>query len=174
MVKPIPMLRRAKIADLEDLIALSVQTFRDTYGEYNTPEDMDAYLSSAFNRDRIRKELTEPTTTYLLADVEGECAGYAKLQYRKPPPCVTGPEPLELARIYAQSRWHGKGVGAALMRACLEQCRIQHKQTLWLGVWGTNTNAVRFYERWGFHSAGNIEFTLGSDIQTDIVMVRTV
>ena len=48
------------------------------------------------------------------------------------------------------------------------------KDAVWLGVWDRNERAIRFYESWGFHRAGSQPFLLGSDLQTDLVMVRRI
>ena len=45
---------------------------------------------------------------------------------------------------------------------------------MWLGVWEHNTRAQRFYRRRGFRRVGDQSFVLGSDAQTDHVMVRPV
>jgi ribosomal protein S18 acetylase RimI-like enzyme len=39
-------------------------------------------------------------------------------------------------------------------------------------VWEHNVRAVRFYAKHGFRDVGSHVFVLGSDVQTDRVMVR--
>jgi len=170
----IPMLRLAKPADVSILVSLSEQTFRDSYGDRNEPANMDAYIGSAFNRKRISAELTDPAITYLLAEVREEPVGYAKLAMQPAPPCVTGSRPIELARIYARTDWIGKGIGAALMRACLDQAQIRECRTIWLSVWEPNTHAIAFYRKWAFEDVGDRLFQLGNDFQRDVVMMRSV
>jgi hypothetical protein len=41
-------------------------------------------------------------------------------------------------------------------------------------VWERNARAIRFYEQWDFHPAGTQPFLLGTDLQTDLVMVRRI
>jgi ribosomal protein S18 acetylase RimI-like enzyme len=48
------------------------------------------------------------------------------------------------------------------------------KDAVWLGVWERNARAIRFYEEWDFHPAGTQPFLLGTDLQTDLVMVRRI
>ncbi|MHC4791202.1 MAG: GNAT family N-acetyltransferase [Planctomycetota bacterium] len=60
------------------------------------------------------------------------------------------------------------------MKSCLEAARIDGHQTIWLGVWEKNAQAIRFYEKWDFKKVGTKEFILGSDRQIDDVMERPV
>ena len=85
---------------------------------------------------------------------------------------VGGAKPIELVRLYASREWIGRGVGAALMRACLEEARGAGYETIWLGVWERNARAQTFYEKWGFRAVGEHVFQLGSDPQRDILMER--
>ena len=44
----------------------------------------------------------------------------------------------------------------------------------WLGVWERNGRAQAFYRKWNFRTVGEHVFQLGSDLQRDIVMERTL
>ena len=171
-----PRIRAATPADAESLAALAEQTFRDTFADHNSTEDMEAYVRDSFSLDRVRAELADDTNTFLLAFVDGEEQpdGYAKLRTGTTDPSVTGPDPVELQRLYVDQRAIGHGVGAALMRASLEAARSAGHRTLWLGVWDRNAPAISFYQRWWFETVGDHEFRLGSDRQTDLIMARPV
>jgi ribosomal protein S18 acetylase RimI-like enzyme len=43
---------------------------------------------------------------------------------------------------------------------------------VWLGVWEKNEKAIGFYKRNGFVEFDKHLFTLGTDVQTDIMMRR--
>lgn len=137
---------------------------------------MEAYVREAFSPERMRVELEDRTNTFFLAFSTGAelPSGYAKLRSGTPDPSVTGPNPIELQRLYVDRAAIGHGVGAALMRASLETAESRGYETLWLGVWERNARAIGFYERWGFQSLGDHVFRLGSDDQTDLIMVRGV
>jgi ribosomal protein S18 acetylase RimI-like enzyme len=172
----LPRIRTATLADAEPLAALAERTFRDTFADDNSTDDMDAYVRDAFSLDRIRAELADDVNTFLLAFIDGEAQpdGYAKLRNGTADPGVTGPEPVELQRLYVSRRTMGQGVGAALMRASLDAARSAGRRTLWLGVWERNARAISFYERWQFEAVGKHVFRLGSDPQTDLIMARSV
>jgi ribosomal protein S18 acetylase RimI-like enzyme len=45
---------------------------------------------------------------------------------------------------------------------------------LWLGVWEHNLRAIGFYRKRGFVQCGAQPFLLGTDLQTDWIMNRTL
>ena len=172
-MSPLPVtVRNATDADAGLLAEVGARTFSDTFAADNSPEDMAAYLSTAFGPSLQAAELADPSATFLIAEVDGEAAGYAKLQVNDAPDCVTGGKPIELVRLYAERKYHGRGVGAALMQECLRAAKLSGAHTLWLGVWEHNHRAQAFYRKWGFTEVGSHDFRLGTDIQTDILMAR--
>lgn len=70
-------------SEVERLQAISIETYTDTFGEYNTQADMDAYLSQAYDLQRLTKELIQPESAFFWALDHGEIAGYLKLNIRK-------------------------------------------------------------------------------------------
>ena len=66
--------------------------------------------------------------------------------------------------------FHGRGVGEALLNACVRQAREWGCDVVWLGVWERNPRAIAFYEKWGFRRVGEQRFLVGTDSQRDHVM----
>jgi diamine N-acetyltransferase len=174
MSQPIPLIRRASVTDARLLAELAARTFKDTFAVDNNPDDMAAYMAVAFSPAKQTEELADPLSVFLIAEVDSEAVGYAQLHAGAAPVCVTGDAPIELARLYVAQQWLGHKVGAALMRACIDEARQSGYQTLWLGVWERNPRARAFYRRWDFQEVGDHIFQLGSDPQTDIVMSRKI
>jgi len=165
-------IRRASRDDVEILVELGIRTFRDSFGPDNDPQDLEAYLAAAFTPTQIASELADPTVTFLLAYAAEKPIGYAKLKTGKVPECVHGFKPVELVRLYVQKGVIGKGYGAALMAACIEEARQSGYETLWLGVWERNEHAQNFYRKWDFSEVGSKEFVVGKDVQKDRIMER--
>ena len=172
--------RRARPADAATLAALGERTFRDTFAASNAAHDMDAYAALAFGLRQQSAELGDPRVTCLIAESaepSGRHAiGYAVLRQAadETPPCVTGESPIELARLYVDRAWHGRSVGAALMRRAMDEARDRGARTLWLGVWEHNARARAFYARWGFAEVGEHDFLLGGDVQRDLLLARAL
>ena len=156
------------------LAELGERTFVETFAADNRPEDMAAYLATAFGPEQQLAELTDAHSTFLIAEVDGVAAGYAKLHPGRTPESITGERPIELVRLYVSKAWLGRGVGAALMSECLDEAKRAAYQTLWLGVWERNERARAFYRKWDFREVGKHIFQLGDDPQIDILMERPV
>lgn len=177
--------RAARLADASALSLLGAATFRETFEGDNTPEDMAQYLAEAFTPARQAAEITDPAGAVLVAErretsgdageaVTGELLGYAQLVAGPTPAAVQGPMPLELKRLYVARAWHGRGVAQALMDAALEVARVRGAGTMWLGVWERNPRAAAFYRKYRFERVGEHTFVLGTDAQTDWILVRAL
>ncbi|HKG15274.1 MAG TPA: GNAT family N-acetyltransferase [Pyrinomonadaceae bacterium] len=172
--KPDVAVRRADTDDAGLLSELGARTFSETFAADNSPEDMAAYLASSFNLAQQTAELEDPASTFFIAEVGGVAAGYAMLRAGEPEKGIEGAEPVELVRLYVSGEWLGRGVGEALMRACVGEARQAGHETIWLGVWERNGRAQAFYRKWGFRAVGEHVFQVGSDAQTDILMERAL
>jgi diamine N-acetyltransferase len=168
-----PIATRSARPDEAALLAeLGASTFAETFEAANTPENFSAYMRTAFGEPIQRAELLDPETTVFFAERAGDVVGYVMLREGRTPSIVPAADALEIARLYARRRAVGTGVGAALMQRALAEAAGRGKDAVWLGVWERNERAIRFYESWGFHRCGTQPFVLGTDLQTDLVMVR--
>ena len=167
-------IRRGTVEDAALLTELGARTFAETFAPDNTPEDLAAYMAASFNLQQQTAELNDPASTFLIAELDGRAAGYAKLHDAEPEKGVEGTKPVELVRLYVSREWLGRGIGAQLMRACLDQARQAGHETIWLGVWERNARAQAFYRKWNFRPVGEHEFRLGTDLQRDILMERAL
>ena len=174
MQPPELSIRLASVDEADMLAEIGARTFRDTFAHDNDPEDMKSYLASAFAPDQIKAELADPASTFLLAFVGQETVGYAKLKAGEAPECVGGHRAVELVRLYLDQSVVGKGYGADLLEACLENAHESGYETMWLGVWEHNERAKAFYRKWGFIKVGTHDFVVGDDVQKDIIMERRV
>ena len=167
-------IREATIADALMLSELGRRTFRDAFDADISDKDMAAYLGEAFGVEIQTRELDEPSSVFLVAQVKGTAVGYSRLGLGNTHRCVAGVRPMEIVRFYSDSFWIGRGVGPALMKASLEQAATRQCDRVWLAVWERNTRAIAFYSRWGFDVVGEADFALGEDVQHDLVMARPV
>lgn len=164
--------RRVIPADLALLQSLSVRTFREAFESFYAPADFDAFLSDAFHPEKLARELADPAFTFIFAEQDAKPLGYAVLRQGMAEPCVIGPDPIELGRIYTLQEALGKGVGPALLEACINIAKDKGARTLWLGVWEKNPRALAFYARHGFRDVGFHHFLVGSQVDVDRILVK--
>jgi ribosomal protein S18 acetylase RimI-like enzyme len=161
-------------ADAMALAELAARTFRETFAADTRPDDMELHVAETYGVSQQEQELLDPDITTLLADVDGELAGYAQLRSGTTPSCVTDDAPLELWRFYVAQPWQGRGAAQALMQRVEEEASRRGARTLWLGVWENNERAKAFYRKNGFSDAGSHVYMVGTDAQTDRIFVRSL
>ena len=166
--------RPAVSSDVASLAELAARTFRDTFAADNAPDDMAHHLAAAYGPVQQGRELADPNVITLLADASGQLAGYAQVRHAPAPACVVGDAPIELWRLYVDRGWHGRGVAQELMRCIELEAQRRGARTLWLGVWERNERAKAFYRKWNFVDVGSHVFRVGSDAQTDRILVRPI
>jgi diamine N-acetyltransferase len=169
-------IRFANVDDAELLAKLGRETFHDAFaGNPLMPqEDLLLYLDSAFTIQQITSELNDPKTIFLLAEIDGEMGGYAKLDCGVTTDGVNGENPIKLKRLYNKQKFIGFGVGAALLKNCLDEAKNRNHDTIWLTVWKHNEIAQNFYRKFYFEDCGTFEFQLGETTFLDVLMQRSV
>jgi ribosomal protein S18 acetylase RimI-like enzyme len=170
----IPVIRLGVPADAAALAELAARTFSDTFAADNRPEDMAAHEAEAYSTVIQGRELADPNITTLIVELRGELAGFAQIRRAPVPDCVKGASPIELWRFYVTRNWHGRGIAPALMAVADAEAARAGGRTLWLGVWERNERAKAFYRKSGFTDVGTQQFVVGTDVQTERVMVRPI
>jgi ribosomal protein S18 acetylase RimI-like enzyme len=166
------VIRAGVATDATALAELAAQTFRETFAADNRPEDIALHTAHAYGTSQQERELVDPDISTLLVEIDGQLAGYAQLRSSVPPAFVIGEKPIELWRFYIAQPWQGRGVAQALLRKVESEAHRRGGRTLWLGVWERNERAKTFYHKSGFVDKGSHIFIVGTDPQTDRILVR--
>ena len=111
----------------------------------------------------------------LLALQDTGIVAYAQVRRNTTAPaCVTHPEAVELQRLYADRSVHGTGLPMRAMQCTLDAARELGGWYAWLGVWERNARAMAFYRKAGFDEIGFTHYVVGSDRQTDRVLLASL
>ena len=166
--------RRGSVSDAESVSAFARRLFEETFGAQNDAQDMAMYTAKAFTPSVQRGELEDPARVYVVGERDGTISAYALLRVGSRHSSVQGDAPVEIERFYVDSALHGQGIAGAMMDEVVRIARSTGADVLWLGVWSQNTRAIRFYEKRGFIIVGSQTFLLGTDVQIDHVMARSL
>lgn len=166
------VMRKADRQDAALLAELGKRAFHEAFAGQTAPEDMATYLQSTFPIDKIKRELNNKDSQYLIAELQTDPVGYAYLDPTQPPGCIEDPNAIQLTRFYLLKKCYGLGVGNSLMQACLNESSARGHRTVWLSSWELNGRANAFYKRWHFKVAGRQKFVVGSDVQNDFILRR--
>lgn len=167
-------IRQATLKDAPLLAEMGWQAFDEAFGEHpkNHSDDMKLYRDEYFSAKGIAADLDEEKILYIIAELDGEAAGYAKIEFDSHEDCLANGKTIELCRLYALDKFIGKGIGKNLMLKFLEIGKEKDCELAWLGVWEFNFRAQEFYKKFGFEKCGEHIFQLGNDPQIDWVMQR--
>ncbi|MFT4737004.1 MAG: ribosomal protein S18 acetylase RimI-like enzyme [Paraglaciecola sp.] len=156
--------------ELSDLMELGKRTYRETFQDGNTIEDMEQYLERAFNKERIEREYYQADSHFFFACYGDHIAGYLKFNTGEAQTEPYDLESMELQRIYVDAPYQGLQIGQVMMDFTVQYAKEQGATSIWLGVWEKNIKAIHFYERNGFVNTGAHDFLMGTDLQQDLLM----
>lgn len=167
-------IRKAIGADAKLIRVLGAVTFFEAYFEQDDAHDLANYIHESFDLDKIRAEIADKNAAFFIIYLDSHAVGYAKLRENSRIDCIKTENSIELQRIYVVERVFGKGVGAHLLKHCLETAKAQGFETLWLGVWEENKRAQKFYAKHGFKRAGELEFPYGETVGINFVLEKVL
>ncbi|WP_251546680.1 GNAT family N-acetyltransferase [Limosilactobacillus caecicola] len=158
--------------DLERLQKIAKQTFTETFGADNDPADLKEFLDTNYSINQLRDEINAVDSRTYFYNLNGQIAGYLKLNWDSSQTEPDYPEAMEIQRIYVLQRFQKLHIGGRLMKTALEVADELHKPAVWLGVWENNDNAQGFYHHYGFERVGEHTFVVGTDRQTDYLLMK--
>lgn len=165
-----PIIMHVGPDSLPEIQQIGRQTFYETFCDTNDEAELQKYLDQSFHTEKLIAELNHPCSQFYLARINGDVAGYLKLNTGDAQTEFQQENELEIERIYVRKPWWGKAVGQALMDFSLKVAAEKQVSAVWLGVWEHNHRAIRFYEKNGFEVFDKHIFRIGDKLQTDLLM----
>lgn len=165
-------LHKCTVADVDELRAVSIETYTDTFGEFNSDENMQVYLEDAYNREKLIAELENENSQFFFLKENNETTGYLKLNVRDAQSENIGENLLEIERIYVRTAFLRHGYGTKLIQTAEEIARGKGLSGMWLGVWEHNQRALNFYRKMGFRHISQHSFFMGDDEQIDLIFYK--
>ncbi|MDB5124103.1 MAG: paiA 2 [Mucilaginibacter sp.] len=165
-------LRKVELDEAGLLLDFSKKTFYDFFAHLNEPANIEAYALVAFTPQKMQEELSNPNSEFYFAMLNGQVAGYLKLNFADAQTEFRDEKALEVERIYVSGEHHGKHIGRQLLKFAVDTAINRQLDYVWLGVWEHNYKAIGFYQHHGFEVFSSHEFLLGDDRQIDLLMRR--
>ena len=167
--------REAGQMDAEALSLVGVATFLETFAGILAGDAIIEHCRES-NNTRAYSDYLNSGARAWLAELKPDAApvGFALLTRTELPGAQPDGSDLELKRIYLLSRFHGLGIGAALMGQVLAAAREMGAARLLLGVYAGNQQAQAFYGKLGFTQIAAREFSVGSRVYDDNVLAKSL
>lgn len=165
-------IKRVTIADVEELQKISRETFKATFDPYTAPDDMKQFLKEDYETKKLINEINNLDSRFFFLMVGDEVAGYLKINVGDAQTEYLKENALEVEQIYLRAAFQHRGLGNILLDYAEEIARKEGKDYIWLGVYEKNINAQHFYKRHGFEKVSQHTFQVGSDPQTDWLLLK--
>jgi ribosomal protein S18 acetylase RimI-like enzyme len=166
-------IRAAEAGDVDALALIGAATFLETFAGVLEGPAIVAHCLKEHSATAYRRYLAGGAEAWLVEAAEGAAPiGFALLAKAD----IPGGDPavdLELKRIYSLSRFHGTGLGRALMETAIAAAALRAERLL-LGVYAGNGRALAFYRKHGFEQIGERRFRVGARDYDDLVLARSL
>lgn len=151
------VVRPAVRTDARAIATIRVETWRAAYGGLIADEVLDRLdvdREAERRRSRWAENHADPRATELIAEVDGEVAGWAAVGASRDDDAR---DHGEVYAIYALERFWSTGVGHALLAASEDFLRDAGFDAALLWYLDGNDRAARFYERHGWTEDGAVK-----------------
>lgn len=161
-------LRRPLISEADDLAALHVRCWQESYAGLLDAEFLRT-LDPAYRAAIWRKVIPDPAMFARVAEVDGEEVGFV----------MSGPVSVdyrqwaggEVHALYLLRKFQGRGIGRQLLAAAFDNWRGQGGVDVVAMVFSENQPARCFYEARGGVAAGALEIELGGRKLVEVAYV---
>lgn len=174
MSEPGWRVRRATDEDLPALALVGAATFLETFADILDGAAVIAHCRDAHAQATYARYLESAAAAWLGETAGGAPIGFALVAPPELPAGLVRAGDIELKRIYLLSRFHGSGLGAALMAAAVAEAVARGAPRLLLGVYAHNARAIAFYAKQGFVPIGTRQFAVGGRLYDDVVLARAL
>jgi diamine N-acetyltransferase len=165
--------RHGRPEDSGILSALAIQVWLHTYATEGVSSVFATYVLSEFAPARFASLLSESSCAVLVAEHHTNLLGYAVVRANAvcPIPSVSG---AELATLYVQAPFLGKGVGALLLERAELWAMERMCAPIWLKTNSQNRRAIAFYAKHRYTKVGITFIELGSQKYENMVLIGPV
>jgi diamine N-acetyltransferase len=163
------LIRQGERRDAENLSALAIQVWLHTYATEGISSVISRYVLSEFSTAKFEALLSEDSSAVFVAEINEHLVGYAQVTTSTSCPVTTSSK-VELATLYVQEPFVGKGVGHALLGQAEQWAKQRSNTSIWLTVNSKNGRAIAFYAKHGYTKLGITYFELGNEQYENLVL----
>lgn len=156
-------IRVAVEADMPLLRELAERTWRVSYAEMISSEQMDYMLGWMYSAEQIAQELRDGVV-WKIAELDDVSVAFLSLT-------LEGDE-AKLSKLYVLPELQGRGIGAELLRHIETLAASRGACSIWLQVNKQNVRARRAYEGAGYRVERAAVFDIGGGFVMDDFILR--
>lgn len=164
------MMTFEKVADRQGLAvirAIADEIWPETFAAILSAEQI-AYMMEMMYAPQVMADELAQGYTFEIVRIDGEDAGYI----------VCSPyhdDVMKIHKVYLRSKFHGRGVGQAMLEEAQKIARENGFKRVCLNVNKQNLRAIRAYERNGFSTVESVKNPIGNGFyMDDFVMEKKI
>lgn len=167
-------IRKATISDIHTIRTMANVTFRHTYREILTPQQMEYMMDWMYSEESLRRQMETQGHQFWVLSVWGEDVGYVSFNIEDEDEASIL---FHLQKIYLLPEYQGQGIGAQLLKhaeACMKE-RAGNKLAHYELNVNRNNRAVTFYKHMGLSKDREGDFPIGNGFyMNDYIMTKTL
>lgn len=156
--------RKVTLDDQQILFDLMKRIYPIAY-EHFWNDDGSWYVNGLYNKENLKKELSEENTLYFLVYFQNQLIGIIRIVYDLDQEYNPNSSYIKLHRLYLDPLFHNKGLGSKIMTWLIDHSKRLGYSYLWLEAMEKKPQALYFYKNLGFNSINKVrlEFELLKD-----------
>lgn len=154
-----PIIESATAKDATEIAVFAARAFEHAFAPAFPKDILLEFLQDMFHETNVRRDIADPTHTWLVAKINRRLAGYLTLARPHTGADTSARSAIQLQKIYVDPMRTSCGIGAALLHAGQDCAVDMGYTTMWLGVWTNNMRGIEFYRREGFDIVDTFTFT---------------
>ncbi len=164
---------KAKISDSLRISILLKTVYIQAYAIEGITFEFANFIDEKFSKENIEKKIRENPDTLIISSYKDNPIGVAEIIYKSQCPIRQVALP-ELGKLYVLERFHGTGIAGQLIQKVEKIIRVKGYTELNLEVWSKNPKAIKFYEKHGYKSLGNVDFPMETNTYINLVMHKVL
>ncbi|WP_177201479.1 GNAT family N-acetyltransferase [Bacillus sp. OV322] len=158
------IIREMQMEDISQVQHVAKTSWNSTYQGIIPLEIQESFLKTAYNDEMMQKRLEH--SLFWVAEVNGEIVGFANFS------AIKEEGKTELAAIYLNPEYQGKGIGTALLNEGIKQ--LDGVKEIYIDVEKDNNIGTRFYKAKGFKIVSEFDDDFDGHILKTVRMVFNV
>lgn len=163
-------IKPAGLKEIDVIHSLAHRTWRISYREMISPEQMEYMLNMMYSHESLQYQLEKQKHTFIIAYDDEVPVGFAAYF----PKYDISPGIYRLDKLYVLPDQHGKGIGNKMIDHIISAIKPLGAALLELTV-NRNNKALNFYQKLGFSIVKEIDHPIGEGFfMNDYVMQKSL
>ena len=133
-----------------------LDTWLDTYSSFIPVEDINGYLESTYNEEKLKLILENQDSPGFIIESGIKPLGFMRISISKTE------NRFYISSLYVLPEYQGLGLGKSLLSKAVEEAAVRGYTNIYLGVMKQNVKSLKWYKNHGFIFNEELPFQMGN------------